>query len=259
MTVAPSGKATSTGGDQDRTEFRNTVRVVLDRWSRGNQGQVQLRLAVRSDLSVLCALNAKSILDLGRDGLFMPMSESFLTAMVLDGAILVPEREGEALGYSIAVPAGNGRSPFVPTLEPQGTGLLFGTALDPALRGQGWHPRLIRIRKKIFAEAGFASVQSTVSPFNTVSLANLMNAGFHVVGLKNLLDGHPRFLLRHEIQSPSEPTGNLQSVVLPQSGDLSEHEAFLANGFIATGLKKDRTYALLYSEGEGQRYGGLDP
>ena len=259
MSVATSLTGASTRKDRDESEFQRTARRVLDRWGRSNKGRVRLRLARRDDLSALCALNAKAILDLGRDGLFMPMSESFLREMVRDGVILMLEQEGKPLGYSIAAPVGKNQPSFIPGFERGGTGLLFGTALDQILRGQGWHPRLIRIRRRMFVEAGFVSLQSTVSPFNTVSLANLMNAGLHVVGLKILLDGHPRFLLHRELRKPSEPSGNPQRVELAQSGDLSEHAGLLADGFVATELRKDDTYALLYTKGQGRNSEGSDP
>lgn len=260
MTAASSKLDASapTGDESDETRFQRTARAVLNSRSQSDGGEVQLRLASTDDLSALRVLNDNAIMDLGRDGLFMPMPESFLTAMVRDGIILVPDRDGKPLGYSIAVPSGHHQPAFIPEAQPGGTGLLFGTALDPALRGQGWHPKLIAIRQRMFRDAGFSSVQATASPFNTVSLANLINSGFHVSGLKTLLDGHPRFLLRHELRRQRKPTEALRSVVLPQTGDLSEHEALLADGFIATGLRKGQPCTLLYTEGTDGHSGGPD-
>jgi len=250
----------SAESEPGRTRFQNAARTVLDRWTQADRpGDVLLRLARDADLSALRSLNARAIAELGRNGLFMPMSPVFLAEMVRDGIILVLERDGEPLGYSIAVPAGRDRHPFIPGADTDRIGLLFGTACDPALRGQGWHSRLIVIRQRIFAAAGFVSAQSTVSPFNRVSLANLMKSGFHVVGLKTLLDGYPRFLLRHDLRWPAEPSGEPRGIVLPEAGDLSEHEDLLADGFIATGIRKGAPCVLLYTEGRGQRSGRPDP
>ncbi len=254
MTAVPSKQDLSAPKEDevDHSEFQRLARSVLNRWTRTAAKDVLIRLARTADLSALCTLNSKSIREQNRNGLFMPMSESFLAKMVRDGIILVLERDGELLGYSIAVPTNHSLPPFIPEKDPARVGLLFGTAIDPALRGQHWHSRLILIRQKMFAEAGFTLAQSTASPFNTTSLRNMINAGFHVVGLKTLLDGHPRFLLRHEFQRPKEPSGPLHGVALPEIGDLSEHQSLLANGFIATGFRKGKPCVMLYSQGQGQ-------
>lgn len=263
MTEASSGPDTfaRATGELDRLGFHRAVCAVIDRWAQSLPEDTGLRLARMSDLPALHAVNTRAIQELGRDGLFMPMPEDFLGEMVSKGIILLLERNGKqrGLGYSIAVPAGRDRPPFISESGPGRTGLLFGTALDPALRGQNWHSRLILLRKEIFAEAGFASAQSTVSPYNTVSMANLINAGFHVSGLKVLLDGHPRFLLRNEFPQPKDPSGPLRSLALPETGDLSEHKALLADGFIAIGIKKGRPSVLLYAEGPKRRAGSQDP
>jgi len=253
VTTACSGVGVTARGDgePDRVDFLHTAHAVIDGWARSNPGNVHLRPADADDLSALHSLNSDAIMGLGEDGLFMPMPKSFLSKMIRNGIILFLERGGKPLGYSIAVPSGRGQPPFIPGAASGGTGLLFGTALDPAMRGQGWHLRLIRMRKRIFSEAGFVSAQSTASPFNSASLANLMNSGFHVSGLKNLLDGHPRFLLEcrlaFESDEQSEPTGRQRHVVLPKSGSLSDHQSLLADGLVATGIRKGQHCTLIYT------------
>ncbi len=249
--------------EPDRADFLHTARTVIDRWSRSNPENVRLRPADADDLRALHSLNSDAIMGLGEDGLFMPMPESFLSEMIRNGIILLIERGGEPLGYSIAVPAGRGQPPFIPGTHSGWTGLLFGTALDPAMRGQGWHLRLIRMRKRIFSDAGFVSAQSTASPFNSASLANLMNSGFHVSGLRNLLDGHPRFLLEcglaFETGQQSKPTGNQRHVVLPKAGNLSDHQTLLADGWVATGIRKGRHCTLIYTRGTELHSGEPNP
>lgn len=253
MTAACSvvGVSSRDDNEPDRADFLNAACAVIDRWAQSNPGNVRLRLADTDDLSALHSLNSDAIMGLGEDGLFMPMPKSFLSEMIRNGIILLIERGGEPLGYSVAVPAGRDHPPFIPGPDSGRTGLLFGTALDQAMRGQGWHLRLIRMRKRIFSEAGFVSAQSTASPFNSASLANLMNSGFHVSGLKNLLDGHPRFLLECELAfesgQRSEPTGRQRHVLLPKAGNLSDHQTLLADGLVATGIRKGQNCTLIYS------------
>ena len=249
MTAASTRKdqPASIEAEPNPTRFQRVAHEAAERWTQANPGEILLRLAGRVDLPAMCALNASAIAEQKQDGLFMPMPESFLSEMIRDGIVLILEQDGKVLGYSVAVPVGPDRPAFISETDSDGVGLLFGTAIDPSLRGQGRHPQLIVIRQEIFAEAGFSSVQSTASPFNTASLSNLIKAGFHVVGLKILLDGHPRFLLRREFQSSAEPYGPQRSLGLPVLGDLSEHESLLADGFVATGISKGEPGAMLYT------------
>ena len=240
----------------DQARLTQAVRAVLDRQGRAQTlpPDIRLRLAGPEDISVLTALNADAIREWGRAGLFMPMPEAFFGEMIRDGIILLPERAGKVQGYSIAVPAGGGHPPFLPADGHGKTGLMFGTALDPALRGQGWQHRLIRLRLEAFQEAGFAEAQSTVSPFNTPSLRNLLRAGFCVTALKTLLDKHPRFVLQHDF-GRTVTTGPKHGLPLPQNGDLPDHAALLADGFVAVGLEKSKPVTLFYAARRHQDQG----
>ena len=225
--------------------FERAVQMVVDRRMRDIPDDVRLRIAGKDEIAALRQLNAQTILEMGREGLLMPTSEAFLREMIDNGAVLILESDGKPAGYSICIPVGPGRSPFMDTEVPERAGLIFGTALAGDIRSQGWHKRLIRIRLEIFAQAGFAEVQSTVSPYNIPSLRNLLSSGFRVLGMKVLLDGYPRFLLRHQF-GQSDPDGWKQSVALPRSGDLSRHAALLEQGFVGTEVMKGSPSALIY-------------
>ncbi len=242
----------------DRSALDRAVRAVLDRQAWGLSQDIRLRLAGMADIPVLRALNAAAIRGLGREGLFLRMSEDFLSEMIRGGVIVLPQRDGKVLGYSIAVPAGLGHPPFFPEKSGKETGLLLGTALDPALRGQGCHTLLILIRLEIFREMGFPVAQSTVSPFNVASLCNLLGAGFHVCGLKPLLDERLRFLLLHDF-GRTVGAAPFRILSLPEYGDLPDHAALLREGFIAVGLERRKPVTLFYAAGFARHHQSGDP
>ena len=241
------------GQPLNRSNLIFAVRTVFDRQTQNFPSDIHLRFAEVSDIPVLESLNAVAIRDLGREGLFLRMSDDFLAEMIRDGVIILPTRDRKILGYSIAVPADSHHPPFLFAKEQEKTGLLFGTMLDQSLRGQGWQCRLILTRLESFREAGAMAVEATVSPFNITSLRNLLSAGFHVAGLKTLLDGHPRFLLRHDF-GRTTMAGPFQKLILPQSGDLSDHSELLSNGFVAIRVRTKKTSTLLYATGSAAHH-----
>ncbi len=249
---------TATSPRRDRSSFQRTARAVVDRCVRTDSDGVTLRLAGEADLPAMCAMNASAIAEQRRDGLFMPMPESFLAEIIRNGIVLILERDGKLLGYSVATPVNRERPAFITGVDPSETGLLFGTAISPILRGQGRQSQLIRLRQRIFEEAGFISVQSTVSPFNTSSLCNLISSGFQVLELRNLLDGHPRFLLQNELRRSEQPSGPSRVAALPEMGDLSEHRKLLADGFIANGIRRGDPSVMLYTKRQDQHSQRLD-
>ena len=147
--------------------------------------------------------------------------------------------------------ANSDHPPFLDGSYRQAPGLLFGTVLGPEARAQGWHGRLIRIRMDIFREAGFASLQCTVSPYNRISLGNLLAAGFRAFGLKDMLDGHPRFLLRHDFEQKVRCRARIRKLALPVSGSVADHGALLADGYVGVRLERGETSSLCYAAGTG--------
>ena len=242
--------------ETDQNRFIQAIGTALTRWNQTLPSGMQLQIAGVTDIPVLRALNAQAIREWGRKGLFMPMSEDFLRQMIRDGIILLLEWDEKVLGYSIAIPAGCGHPRFIPGESYGKTGLLFGTALDPSLRGQSWQRRLIRFRLEAFHDTGIFDVQSTVSPFNTPSLRNLLSLGFHVSALNVLLDGHQRFILRYDF-GRTVATGTKRSLVLRDLSDLSNHAALLADGFVAIGLKTGKPVTLLYAAKRRPAFGSL--
>ncbi|MCY4313152.1 MAG: hypothetical protein OXD44_05555 [Gammaproteobacteria bacterium] len=218
-----------------------------------------LRLAGAADVSAVAALNDSAIQHLGREGLFMSMDSQFILSALAHGVVLLLEIGSELQGYSIAVPAGPEFEPFQAVDPLISVGLLFGSAVKPEARRQGWHSRFITMRKQLFAENGYDVLQCTVSPFNLPSLSNLVNNGFAVTGLKTLLDGHPRFILMQDTsevaQSVADPphvpdSPTVRSLRL-DSHNLGEHEKLLSAGWIAKSINHlDSELCLQYEPGE---------
>lgn len=232
--------------ETDRNRFIQAIGTALTRWNPTLPAGMHLQIAGVTDIPALRRLNVQAIREWGHNELFMSMSEDFLKQMIRDGIILLLEHDKKVLGYSIAILAGCSNPRFLPGETHGKTGLLFGTAVDPSLRGQGWQRKLIRFRLDAFRDVGIFDVQSTVSPFNTPSLRNLLNLGFHVSALNVLLDGHQRFILRYDF-GRTVVTSTKRNLILPDFGDLSEHAALLADGFIAIGIKTGNPVTLLYA------------
>lgn len=248
MTVPPlpSGPGQNVG----RGRLRDVAELCLDRSARNIPAGAGLRLATMEDIPALVEIIDWATSQTKRDGLFLRMSGAFLANFVRDGIVLLPVSAGKILGYSNAMQANHGHPPFLAGPYRQAPGLLFGTVLGPEVRGQGWHGRLIRIRMDIFRKAGIASVQCTVSPYNRASLGNLLAAGFRAYGLKDMLDGHPRFLLRHDFEQKAMP-GPHCKLALPVSGSVADHGALLADGYVGVSLERGETNALCYVAGSG--------
>ncbi|MXY34166.1 MAG: hypothetical protein F4Y60_08785 [Boseongicola sp. SB0664_bin_43] len=209
-----------------------------------------LRLATMADLPTLVDIVDWATSQTKREGLFLRMSEEFLAEFIRYGIVLLPMSDSKILGYSNAMQANSAHPPFLDGPYSRAPGLLFGTVLGPEGRAQGWHGRLIRIRMDIFRMAGFVSVQCTVSPFNQVSLGNLLAAEFRAYGLKDMLDGHPRFLLRHDFGQKAI-SGQCRKLVLPKSGSVADHKALLADGYVGVSLERGEAASLCYVAGSG--------
>ncbi len=253
MTASPLPE--DTRGDVGRGRLKDVAETRLGRRTDDLPAGTGLRLATMADIPALLDITDWATSQVKREGLFLRMSETFLAGFVQDGIVLLPVSGSKVLGYSNAMKANDDHPPFLAGSYRQAPGLLFGTVLGPAARAQGWHDRLIRIRMDIFRMARFASVQCTVSPFNRVSLGNLLASGFRAYGLKDMLDGHPRFLLRHDFEQKAMP-GALRRLALPRSGSLADHAALLADGFVGVSLERGETSVLCYVPGPRQVRGG---
>jgi len=228
-------------------DFKWAAKSVLSQQSPRNG--ILVRLARHDDIPHLKKINVKSIHGLGQDGLLMPMPEAFFDHAVARGMVAILEREGYALGYSVAFPEGMKHSAFFPETRKGRVGLLFGTALDPSIRGQGWQKRLIDLRLQIFQSAKFSEVQCTVSPFNIPSLINLLDSGFRIVALKILLDGHPRFIvvinLCRKKEEPRYPTLRKTARLCK---NLSRHRSLLDEGYIGVKIIRKNPVLLVYTK-----------
>lgn len=251
-TPLPAGPGKNEGSGR----LRDVAESHLERTALEVPVGTDLRLATMEDIPALVDIVAWATNQAKREGLFLHMSSEFLAKFVRDGIVLVPVSGSNILGYSNAMQADSDHPPFLDGSYSQAPGLLFGTVLGPEARAQGWHGRLIRFRLDIFREAGLASVQCTVSPYNRASLGNLLAAGFRAYGLKDMLDGHPRFLLRHDFDQEAMP-GPYCKLALPESGSVADHGTRLANGYVGVSLERGETNALCYVSGSGQgRAGG---
>ena len=243
----PAGPGSCAG----RGRLRDVANSCLDELQESDKSAgTGLRLAAMTDIPALIEITEWATRQTNREGLFLRMSEALLTDFVRDGIVLLPVLNSKILGYSNAMPANDNHAPFLDGSYRQAPGLLFGTVLGPEARAQGWHGRLIRIRMDIFRKAGFASVQCTVSPYNRISLGNLLAAGFRAYGLKDMLDGHPRFLLRHDFEQTAL-SGPFRKLELPASGSVADHEALLADGHVGIRLERGESCALCYAAGTG--------
>ncbi len=255
MTAAPlPGPARETRG-----ALRDAAERRLGRCAEAMPAGTGLRLATMADIPALTEITDWATSRSRREGLFLRMSEEFLAGFVRDGIVLLPVSGSRILGYSNAMQANDDHPPFLDGTYRQLPGLLFGTVLGPEARAQRWHDRLIRIRTDILRMFGLPSVQCTVSPFNRISLGNLLAAGFRAHGLKDMLDGHPRFLLQHDFGQKAMPD-KVRSLPLPESGSLADHAALLADGFVGVSLERGETSVLHYAAGSGQgaEAGGLE-
>ena len=248
MTVPPL--PASPGSSAGRGRLRDAAESCLDQEARDKPVKTALRLAALADIPTLVDITDWASRQVEREGLFLRMSEAFLADFVRDGIVLLPVLDSKILGYSNAMQASGNHAPFLAGTYNQAPGLLFGTVLGPEARGQGLHSRLIRIRMDIFRKAGFASVQCTVSPYNRISLGNLLAAEFRAYGLKDMLDGHPRFLLRHEFDQ-KVMSGPFRKLALPRAGSVADHEALLADGYVGVSLERGETNVLCYVAGSG--------
>jgi len=214
---------------------------------------VLVRTAELDDIESMVRVNTRSIEILGEDGLFMPMSADFFSGVVPAGFSVVLEKDNEVLGYSIAVPAGRSSPAFFAVTDDRCVGLLFGTALSPQLMRQGWQKWLIRLRLAAFQSTGYTEAQCTVSPFNVSSLINLVESGFQISALKLLLDGYPRFVVRHFLNGcdhefPEATEKRRESLSRDR---LSRHEHWLDEGYVGVASEREAELVVVYSRPEG--------
>ncbi len=246
MTVPPL--PASSGINAGRGGLRDVAEAWLDLRARGKSARTGMRLATTADIPALMEITDWATRQAKREGLFLRMSEAFLAGFIRDGIVLLPVLGSKILGYSNAMQANGDHPPFLAGSYRQEPGLLFGTVLGSEARAQGWHGRLIRTRLDIFRKAGLASVQCTVSPYNPVSLGNLLAAELRAYGLQDMLDGHPRFLLRHDFGQKAL-SGPLRKLALPAFGSVADHGAMLADGYVGVSLERGETCALCYAAG----------
>ncbi len=227
----------------------------LQHWLHGDREStaferqgIKVRMGSKTDIPALVAINAHSIAALGGEGLFMPMSEAFFLKVIPARLSFVLERDRQLLGYSIAVPADSSQPVFWDT-ERRKIGLLFGTALDQELWHQGWQKWLVNLRLRAFEVLGFDEVQCTVSPFNLPSLLNLIESEFQIIGLKSLLDGHPRFIVRHRFGTYRDaPPRNLQWQQQELANDLAPHAELLRRGYVGASIQRREPVMIAYSK-----------
>lgn len=227
----------------------------LRRWLHGDREDrvfcrqgIEVRMGRITDIPALVEINTRAIKALGSEGLFMPMSETFFRDVISARLSFVLERERRIVGYSIAVPVGASHPVFWDT-DRSKIGLLFGTALDRGMWHKGWQRWLVNLRRRAFEALGFDEVQCTVSPFNVPSLFNLIEAEFEIIGLKSLLDGHPRFIVRHLFGGQHRgPPADLQQQRQELSSDLAPHAAFLQQGYRGVKIHRSEPVMISYSK-----------
>ncbi len=217
-------------------EFRRQASLIIAR--KMGLGDVSIRIADSRDIPSLVDINSRSLEYLGRAGLLMEMKEEFFRDMIDGGIVILLERDKIPVGYSSAIPADSDRPDFLDSNNPDGVGLLFGSAIEMGLHGKGWHRWLINLRLEIFHQSGFGEIQCTVSPFNTPSLINLLRCGFCVVALKTILDDHQRFIVCSRPGSARPEVRNLLSpILIDVSSNLNEHKKLLDSGYEGVALK----------------------
>ncbi|MBD0866167.1 MAG: GNAT family N-acetyltransferase [Rhodobacteraceae bacterium] len=230
-----------------RQDLRRFVEVQLDR--RQVCDGIIARLADDMDIPAMVCLNVNTIRSLGKDGLFMPQAETFFRDIIADGVAIVLEREGRVLGYSVAVPEGRRHPAFLVVRFRHRVGLLFGTALDPEVRRNGWQTWLIDVRLRAFMNCGYSEVQATVAPFNLPSLINLVDNSFHIAGLNTPFGGHLRFIVCHDLKYREQNTMHQSPVVdLELSGCLSRHQELLADGYRGIKVLRGATVTIRYAK-----------
>lgn len=201
-------------------------------------------LAEGGDIERISVLNAQVVASLPGGGMFMRQDAAFFrTIMESGGAIAMAMQAGALTAYSVAAPVSAAFPVFTPGTG--STGLLFGTAVAEAVRGQGLQTLMIDFRYAALRACGCDTVQATVAPTNYGSLENLIHAGFEIIALRTLLDGHPRFI----VQRPTIPEiahGHSGLVFQPLDDDLTDHEALLAAGARGVGMVRRPRPGLWY-------------
>ena len=209
-------------------------------------GDISFRVASEADVDALDRLNMDVICALGVPGRFMRQDWPFFSELIgcKDACIFLAEQAGKPAAYSIAARA----CPDIPAFGDnaangggsRSTGLLFGTAVDPPLRGFGLQRLLIALRMASLRRIGCLRMQTTVSPFNGPSLANLMDTGFKVIGLKRILDGHFRFIMDRPdllngitdiVEKTSKQNGRARRVLCNEES-IDGHNDLLAAGWL---------------------------
>ena len=208
---------------------------------------VELRVASINDAGALDRFN-ESIVSVGPPGHFMRQDTSFFEAK-----LSAPETEilllcgGSAglFGYSVLALCSHAQHPFAPSPLFQDDilriGILFGTALDPKVRGRGLQRLCVNLRLRAIGKTGRAVVQATASPRNDISLRNMMACGFGVIGAAELLDGHPRFIVEASARDGLPGWGHLDDTtafydeVMVPFLDFAGNRSRMTSGNLPTG------------------------
>lgn len=207
-------------------------------------GDIRFGFAEEKDVGILDSLNEEVVRSLMIPGRFMRQDRPFFEDLLRcpDACIYMARQNGVAAAYSIGARACDAIPAFDENTGAIGSiGLLFGTAVDPPLRGQGIQRIMIALRIETLRKIGCKTIQTTVSPFNRHSLINLMDSGFKIVALKKVLDGHYRFIMERTADFLHFEDADTDAATIPQKHvdlgneeSIGTHEAALSSGWIGT-------------------------
>ncbi|NIZ07990.1 hypothetical protein [Pseudooceanicola sp. HF7] len=218
--------------------LEDALRQRLSATSLPEGGQVTL--AGPAEFTTLANINAEAVAYTGED-IYGRQDESFFARIHDDGAaILLIHEKGQAVGYSVVGPAARMTGLFAAETD---KGLLFGTAMRAQARGRGWQRCLIRLRSAALFDAGFKAAKAFVSPWNHVSLGNLLEEGMAVVSHDFSYYGQHRFIVEMPVNGWPDSAPGGQSLTLPPQGAIDAHCALLSQGW--SGRQVDRISATL--------------
>lgn len=150
-----------------------------------------------ADMPAVLALQAQAIAELPADQ-FAPLTppevaRTFGPDGVVHGAVM----GGRLLAYQSLCAYGTGAENLALDLgvDPASVVNLEETVVHPAARGLRLNDRLTRRSQRWAREAGYATLATTVSPFNVASLKSHMRAGFELAKLVAKYGGAWRYVL----------------------------------------------------------------
>ena len=76
--------------------------------------------------------------------------------------------------------------------------------LDPCLRGQGMHSRMVKKMTAHAAADGYDYIASTVHPDNQASLRGVMGAGYRIFDTRPMYGGKMRCILYRSLKDEKE-------------------------------------------------------